>query len=218
MLSVAEFAGAVGVSVARARQLAASGRVRAVKVGSQWVIADSEVNRWRALPSRPMSERVAWTAAAMADGQSVDWLESSERSRLRKRLGSLVESSDPMGQVQAWMRSRGDVSWWHADTDSLPGLADRVRLSGVAIPSAGLSSGGLVEGYLLPGELESLVAEYWLVPAEPGSGEVVGRVSSFVPERVPRLMVAADLADHRRSREVAAAERLIGEVLEERLW
>ena len=218
MLSVSGFADAVGVSVARARQLVAGGQVRAEKVGSQWVIADGEVNRWRALPSRPMSERVAWAAAEMADGQSVDWLESSERSRLRKRLGSLVESSDPVGQIQAWMRSRADISWWHADQESLPELANRVRLSGVANKAAGLSSGGLVEGHVLPGELEALVDEFWLVPAEPGSGEVVVRVSSFVPERVPRLMLAADLADHRGSREVAAAERIIGEVLEERLW
>lgn len=218
MLSVSEFANAAGVSVARARQLAAGGQVQAEKVGSQWVIADGEVNRWKALASRPMSERVAWAAAAMADGLPVDWLESSERSRLRKRLGSLVESSDPVGQVQAWMRSRGEVSWWHADMESLPDLAERVRLSGVANPGAGLSSGGLVEGYVRPGELESLVDEFWLVPADPGSGEVVVRMSSFAPERMPRLMVAADLADHRRSREIAAAERIIDEVLEERLW
>lgn len=52
--------------------------------------------------------------------------------------------------------------------------------------------------------------EFWSVPADPGSGEVAVRVSSSVPERVPRLMLAVDLADHRRSREVAAAERLIG--------
>ena len=218
MMGVSEFAFAAGLSVARARRLAANGQVRAVKVGSQWVIADGEVNRWKAMRSRPMSERIAWAAAAMADGQPVDWLESSERSRLRKRLESLVESSDPVGQVQAWVRSRGEASWWHADAESLPGLAGRVRLSGVANPGAGLSSGGLVEGYVLPGEVESLVDEFWLVPADPGLGEVVVRVSSFVPERVPRLMVAVDLADHRRSREVAAAERIVREVLAERLW
>lgn len=182
------------------------------------MIADGEVSRWKPLLSRPMSERVAWAAAAMADGVPVDWLESSERSRLRKRLGSLVESGDPVGQVQAWMRARGAVSWWYADAESLQVLAERVRLSGVANPGAGLSSGGLVEGYVRPGGADSLAEEFWLVPADPGSGEVVMRVSSWVQERVPRLMVAADLADHRRSREVAAAERIIGEVLEERLW
>ena len=218
MLSVSEFAYAAGISVARARQLAAGGQVRAEKVGSQWVIAGGEVDRWRALPSRPMSERIAWAAAAMADGLSANWLESSERSRLRNRLGSLVESSDPVRQVQAWMRSRGDASWWHADAESLPVLAERALPSGVANPGAGLSSAGLVEGYVRPGELVPLVDEFWLVPADPGSGEVVVRVSGFVQERVPRLMVAADLADHRGSREVSAAERIIGEVLEERLW
>ena len=218
MLSVSEFALAAGVSVARARQLASGGQVRAEKVGSQWVIADGEVDRWKALRSRPMAVRVAWAAAAMADGLPVDWLESSERSRLRKRLNSLLEPNDPVGRVQAWMRLRGDASWWHADKESLPELAKRVRLSGVVNQAAGLSSGGLVEGYVRSGELESLVDEFWLVPAELGSGEVVVRVSAFVPERVPRLMVAADLADHRRSREVAAAERIVGEVLEERLW
>ena len=218
MLSVSDFAAAAGISVARARQLAAGGQVRAEKVGSQWVIADGEVNRWKALPSRPMSERVAWAAAAMADGLPVDWLKSSERSRLRRRLGSLVESSDPVAQVQAWMRSRGEASWWHADVESLPGVAERVRLSGVAYPDAGLSSGGLVEGYVLPDEVKPLVDEFWLVPAEPGAGEVLLRASSFVRDRVPRLMVAADLADHARSREVAVAERIIREVLEEALW
>lgn len=218
MLSVSEFAEAAGVSVARARQLAAGGQVQAEKVGSQWVIADGEVNRWKALRSRPMSERIAWAAAAMADGLPADGLESSERSRLRKRLGTLVESGDPVGHLQAWVRSRGEVSWWHADAESLQGLAERVRLSGVANPGAGLSSGGLVEGYVRPGEVESLVEEFWLVSADPGSGEVVLRVSGFVQERVPRLMVAADLADHRRSREGAAAERIVNEVLEECLW
>lgn len=37
-------------------------------------------------------------------------------------------------------------------------------------------------------------------------------------DRVPRLMVAADLADHRRAREVDAAERMTREVLEDALW
>lgn len=218
MLSVSDFASAAGISVARARQLAAGGQVRAEKVGSQWVIADAEVNRWRALPSRPMAERIAWAAAAMADGLPADWLESSERSRVRRRLSSLVDSSDSVSQVQAWMRSRGHASWWHADVESLPELEKRVRLTGVASADSGLSSGGLVEGYVLPGEVKPLVDEFWLVPAEPGAGEVVLRASGFVRDRVPRLMLTADLADHARAREVGAAERLVREVLEQALW
>lgn len=218
MLSVSEFADATGISVARARQLAAAGQVRAGKIGSQWAIADGEVNRWAALPSRPMAKRVAWAAAAMADGNRAEWLESSERSRLRRRLGSLTDSPNPVAQVQAWMWSRGEVGWWHADAESLPTLAQRVRLSGVSSSGSQISSGGLVEGYVSPGELEALVDEFWLVPADPDQGEVVLRVSDFARDRVPRLMVAADLADHRRSREVVAAERIIREVLEDGLW
>lgn len=218
MLSVSEFAVAAGISVARARQLAAGGQVRANKVGSQWVVADGEVNRWKALPSRPMAERIAWAAAMMGDGLPADWLESSERSRLRRRLNSLSESVDPVRQLQAWMWSRGDASWWHADAESLRDVVQRVRLSGVSTSGSQISSGGLVEGYVSPGELEALVDEFWLVPADPGQGEVVLRVSDFADGPVPRLMTAADLADHRRSREVAAAERIVREVLKDGLW
>lgn len=218
MLSVAEFAAGVGISVARARQLAVAGQVRAEKVGSQWVVADGEVNRWSAMPSRPMVERIAWAAAVMADGGRAGWLDSSERSRLRRRLGSLRDSADPVAQVQAWMWSRGDVGWWHADAESLRDVAQRVRLSGVSSSGSQISSGGLVEGFVSPEELEGLVEEFWLVPADPGQGEVLLRVSDFARDRVPRLMVAADLADHRRSREVDAAERIIRDVLEDGLW
>lgn len=218
MLSVSEFADAAGMSVARARQLASAGQVRAEKIGSQWAIADGELHRWAALPSRPMAERVAWAAAAMADGDRADWLESSERSRLRKRLESLHESPDPVAQVQAWLRARGVVGWWHADIESLSAMAEGVRLSGVSSSGSQISSGGLVEGYVSPGELKPLVGEFWLVPAGPGQGEVVLRVSGFADGPVPRLMVAADLADHRRSREVDAAGRIIREVLRDGLW
>lgn len=218
MRSVPEFAAEVGISVARARQLAVAGRVRAEKVGSQWAIAEAEVNRWTAMPSRPMAERVSWAAAAMADGDPADWLESSERSRLRRRLTSLTDSRDPVARVQAWMWSRGVVGWWHADAESLPELAKRVRLSGVSSLDSRISSGGMLEGYVRPGELEALVDEFWLVPADPGQGEVLLRVSDFGRDRVPRLMVAADLADHRRAREVDAAERVIREVLKDGLW
>ncbi|GAA1750720.1 hypothetical protein [Aeromicrobium alkaliterrae] len=218
MLSVSQFATAASISVARARQLAAGGQVRAEKVGSQWAIADAEVVRWRASLSRPMAERIAWAAAVMADGGRAEWLESSERSRLRKRLNALSEADDAVGQVQAWMRARGAVGWWRADEESLVAIAQRVRVSGVASAQARMSSGGFVEGYVQPSEVKSLVDDFWLVPAERGYGELVLRVSEFARGPVPRLIVAADLADHGRSREAGAAERVVREVVEEGLW
>lgn len=218
MLSVAEFAEASGLSVARARRLASSGQVRAEKVGAQWAIPEREVLRWKALPSRPMVERVAWAAGVMADGGRAEWLESSERSRLRRRLASLERSEDPAGQVAAWMQNRGAQQRWHADADSLKVIARRVRLSGVSSPLSGLSSGGLVEGYVSARDLDPLVEEFWLVPGGPDEGELMLRVSDFSLDRIPRLVVAADLFAHRRAREVGAAERLVRDVMEQALW
>lgn len=217
-MSVADFAGFAGISIARARQVVASGELRAAKIGSRWEIPDAEALRWSALPSRPMAERIAWAAADIADGGNAEWVHSSERSRVRKRLTTLVQSGNAVAQVQAWMRSRAVAGWWRADAESLPAIGQRVNLSGVARAGLRRAPHELVEGFVKPAEVAALVNEFRLAPADPGRGEVLLRVSEFARRDVPRLMVAADLADHGRSRDIRAAEVLVKEVLEGRSW
>lgn len=159
MLSVSEFAAEVGISSPSPEpaSLPWPADCEPRKSGSQWAIAEAEVSRWTALPSRPMAERVSWAP------------ELPDRFARRDRSAPGV------------MRSRGVVGWWHADAESLSELAPRVRFPGVSSPCSRLSSGGLVEGYVRPDGLEALVDEFWSVPADPGQGEVVSRVSDFAP-------------------------------------
>ena len=233
-ISVAEAAKRLGVGVARVHHRIADGSLPAERVGSQWVIDEAllppvlESSR----SGRPLSERSAWALLALSHGDQhmLDVLASSERARTWERLKRLLAESGPDGALsedhvratalllRSLLRKRAERRLYRASPRDLPDLRDddRIVLSGLSHSRSGIASGDVVEGYVVVDSLDGLVNDYVLtrVSAEK-SASVVLHVGSTLPgggDDMAPLLVAADLAEHRRPREEARAAELVREI------
>lgn len=200
----------MGVSVGRARRLAAEGRVRARLIGGRWLI-DAASLPSAPRRSRPMSPRMAWALVVLSDGGRPDWVEPRESYRLRRALERLAADAAPELLLRSWLASRAERRRLSAaDAQALRADA-RMILAGVSDERAGLSAAGDVEGYVQAGDADAVIRDHLLIDAGPGA-DVVLHVSPLLPEvPVPLLLVAADLADHDGPRELARARDLIGD-------
>ena len=207
-VSVPEAARMMGVSVARARRLAAEGRIHARIVGGRWLVdAASLPSALRR--SRPMSPRMAWALVVLSDGARPDWVEPRESYRLRRALERLAADDEPELLLRSWLASRAERRRLSApDAKALRSDA-RVLLSGLSDERAGLSAAGDVEGYVGADDADAVIRDHLLIDAGP-SADVVLHVSPLLPGvPVPLLLVAADLAEHDGPRELARARELI---------
>jgi excisionase family DNA binding protein len=235
-VSVAQAAQRLGVGVARVHQRIADGSLSAERIGSQWVVEESSLTAVAESrgPGRPLSERSVWAlvAVSLLDHQWVDELAPSERSRARDRLRRLLASSSSglapsEAQVQAvaasirsLFRNRADQRSYRASPRDLPALrADpRIALSGLSHPRSAIASADLVEGYVSASDIDAEVEDLVLSPASSGrDANVILRVVAehaypAIHGDVPLLLVAADLADHRRPREETRAAELLREI------
>jgi hypothetical protein len=209
-VSVPEAARMMGVSVGRARRLAAEGRVRARLVGGRWLVDAAS------LPSAPrrsrsMSPRMAWALVVLSDGGKPDWVEPRESYRLRRALGRLAADDEPELLLRSWLASRGERRRLSAADASALRADARMVLSGLSDERAGLSAAADVEGYVRAADADAVIRDHLLIDAGP-SVDVVLHVSPLFPEvPVPLLLVAADLADHDGPRQLARARDLIGD-------
>lgn len=209
-VSVAEAARLMGVSVGRARRLAAEGRIRARLVGGRWLV-DAASLPSAPRRSRPMSPRMAWALVLQSGGHRPDWVEPREAYRLRRALERLAGDDAPELLLRSWLAARGDRRRLSAPDVQVLRADARVVLSGLSDERAGLSAAGDVEGYVLADNADALIRDHLLIDAGP-SADVVLHVSPLLPEvPVPLLLVAADLADHDGPRELARARELIGD-------
>ena len=209
-VSVPQAAQIMGVSVARARRLAADGRLHARLVGGRWLI-DAASLPSAPRRSRPMSPRMAWALVALSDGGRPDWVGPRESYRLRRALNRLAADDEPELLLRSWLAARAERRRLSAsDVQALRADA-RVILAGVSDERAGLSAAGDVEGYVQVGDADVVIRDHLLIEAE-SSADVVLHVSPRLPEApVPLLLVAADLADHDGPRELARAREFIGD-------
>jgi excisionase family DNA binding protein len=219
-LSVAEAAKRLGVGVPRVHQRIADGSLRAERIGSQWVVDELSLLRVaeRKSAGRPLSVRSAWALIALAGGEkdALADLAPVERARAKARLEELFafvakppKSEEDVrriaGVLRSWFRSRASRELYRAASADLPGLREDVRwaaLGGLSAAASGIGAGDLVEGYLAEADAKSLSEDFLLVPAERDANVVV----HVLPEgrrAYPdsRLMLAADLAEHRGPRE-----------------
>jgi hypothetical protein len=91
-------------------------------------------------------------------------------------------------------------------------LADaRLVHSGVSDPRSELSAADAAEGYVRANQLADLVADYLLLEASDGRGNVVLHVSERPVAAVSSLLLAADLAEHMSPREDRRAAELVRE-------
>jgi excisionase family DNA binding protein len=238
LIAVPEAAHRLGVGVARIHQRIADGSLPAQRLGSRWVIDESALPpvAERRLPGRPLSERSAWAliAAGQADESALANLAANERGRTQGRLSRLL-SLEPVGEesaeaevrelaqiLRSWLRNRARRQLWRAAGRDLPDLRvdDRIILSGLSDPRSGIASGDLVEGYAASDHVEDLVQDYLLIEASPSSPANV--IIHVLPARrehvadIGPLLLAADLAEHRRPREEARAVELLRELADRR--
>lgn len=218
-LNPAEAAQRLKISERRVRTLLREGRIPAQRVSGRWVIDESDVSRYRpGTPAgRPLSERSAWQLIRharnlAAHGVKDPDLSPVERHRLNQRLRRLQESPDPLVLVCSLLAKRAEkVELASTPADIAEMREDpRLRLSGVSHPESGLLSNSEVEAYVSRKDFEALIRDWYLV--RPGSGQranVLLHVAEDVPEELPPLVVAADLAERRGVREQEAAREII---------
>ncbi len=210
-VSVGQAADALGVSERRVRQLILAGRLRARKVGREWLVDGAS------LPAgprrgRPMSVAVAWAFVAdipPAEGAQAMWRRRSRRARL---------SQDPVPELllASWVASRGRRDLFVGREPARVLDDARVVRSGVSDPRSGLSAADLAEGWVREVDLPAVRHEHLLRPASGGYSVVLHVAPAGVRlpvEPVPLLLLAADLTDHEGPREVARARDLIRQAL-----
>lgn len=209
-LTVQDYARRAGLTERRVRALAQAGKLHARKLGRQWVIPAREVVAARAAV-RPMTP-----ANSLALSR---WLEGAPASpklahRFRGMRNRMIHEGSPEALLRAWMAQRADQRWYSAQPEDLTDLRSdrRFQPSGISNSGAGLLSGGEAEGYASLSDLGGLMADYLLVEAAPLQGNVLLRVADLAGP-VPAAYVAVDLLDRGGPREVAAARRLIRQVL-----
>jgi excisionase family DNA binding protein len=245
LLSLPEAARRLGVNESRVRQRITAGSLRAEKVGGRWLLDDADLTDASERPvGRPLSAHSAWALVAVAEAladpnhaasRAVDLMAAPvARSRARARLRNYCEravrslaADNEAGVAQGarelrhLLRNRAERALYSASPVDLDDLRadDRLSLSGLSHPEAGIASGGVVEGYLRRHHLGPLVEDYLLVGAakESEANVFLHVVDEDDPERWASLheafgnwlVLAADLAEHRRPREEARALELV---------
>ncbi len=208
-ITVPEVAEVLGVSARRVRQLIDAGRLRARRVGRQWLVDGASLPTGPRR-SRPMSVRVAW--AFLAGDEPTD---PAAARRWHQRRRRLADDPEPESVLASWVASRGERL---ALAGREPGavVADsRLVRSGLSDPRAQLSAADLAEGWVSAADLDMFCRDHLLRPttATPSVVVHVAPATITVLGPVPLLLLAADLADHHQPRPTARARDLIGQAL-----
>ncbi len=221
-VSVSEAAQRLDLGSQRVRALIADGRLRARRVGNQYVLEASEVASFRQrerVSGRPLGARSAWWVLAQLSGRPNAVVVSPRTYyRVRELLGSAeqlvraLSASEPRSQRHAWRVLPSDLEKLRRDSRIvLTGMAADEHLIDVSYQP---DLDGL-DAYVSESQLAAL--DRGLMPVK-GSREpnLVLRVpngGSWVLDesRAPFAVVAADLLDHRDERVRRSARRaLIG--------
>lgn len=204
---MSEVAARLGVSIQRVHAMLHAGELDGRQVSGVWLLDEAQLLKPRKL-GRPMSAWVAW--AAVLGASDASWLSQPERSRLSRRLCRLHEDPNAPQLLSTWLAARAEpVNLSAPEPDALHDDPDLVP-SGISDPRSGMSGGHGSEFYAQPGTLQHVIRKHLLV--EDPAGQVRLREAPLSLEApVPLLLLAADLADRGRSREMRRAAELIQE-------
>lgn len=154
-----------------------------------------------------MSQAVAWSILASEQPD----LGPEAAYRWRQRRNRLVHDHEPEHLLASWVASRASRQVFQSrDAEALLDDPRFVR-SGLSDERAGIASGGLVEGYVSLDDLHRVRRQYLLRPGGSGSNVVLHVAPELPPSPVPMLVLAADLAEHDKPRELARARDMIHE-------
>jgi hypothetical protein len=210
IIGAPEFARRAGISERRVQQLIASGRIKASKVSSRWIIEESELLKRRPV-GRPMSPRMARALISAISGEEIqENYDPSELRRIRLQVDELRSSPQPAELLSSWLAKRAEKMELAAKSSDLHLLNDEplIIASGVSDPKNGISDSNYFEGYVEKKNLPLLKKKYGLIPSS--KPNVVLRVAPKpIPIGIKKGYSIADLAEHNESR----AERKLIEIL-----
>lgn len=205
-VSVHQAADAIGVTDRRVRQLITDGRIRARRVGSQWLVDGAS------LPSAPRRGR------PLSPANAARLLVSSEPprthvSRWRTRRERLLDDPDRASLLASWAASRAKRMLF--TTREPAGVLDdpAVVRSGISDSRSGISAADVAEAYVRAGDLEQVRRRHLLRPATGQANVILHVGDDLPPSPVPLLLLCADLAEHDGTRAQARANALILEAL-----
>lgn len=213
-IPASEAAHSLGLSIQRVRALVAEGNLPGQKVAGRWFVDRASVERrrrGRKLSGRPFSPAHAWGLIALAEGGHADWLDSSNRSRLRRRLReqSMQDIQPALARRARRLEFRAhasDLSRIEAERDVVRGgasAASEHRLE-IVVP-------GVLEAYVPARRLSQLQRRYRLQPS--ADANVILRVVdgpwpfSSGQHIAPRLAAALDLFENDDERSHRAGQR-----------
>lgn len=169
LLSVAEAASRLKVHPSRVRAMAQAQQLDAEKIAGRWLIHRPSIERRldsRIGDGRPYSPANAWALLCLAEGERVDWVSSSVRSRLRRNL-----RSDGLHALAPRLRSRAEVMKLRGHPSALRRIAsepDVVESGANAAQQHGIDirPSEELEAYVPRQLVHEIVAKYYLEPSD----------------------------------------------------
>ncbi len=219
-VGTAESARRLGVSVRRVQHLIQAGHLKAESVSGRYLVDEESLDllaeRRRPSHVRALSRRVAWGAAALADGAQALWLTGSERSRLRARLRDW--DADPDTWTTRLRLREGSRARFRAGDHQVSALLDDVRVARSGVAARDLVTdavGGRADVRVwVPSTAvrDEVARRYGLLSSDVGNvtlsvADVDGLVALGAGGDAYRLIVGADLLElaDARSRHAGAA-------------
>lgn len=216
MKRVAEFAKAKGMSRGRAYALVRSGALPAQVLDDGSLILDEAAMAWIPKKSRPLSASMAWSLLQMLGHEKSVALRDAERARMKRYIAAIAAAESPARELAEKVSARAELREFSAHQDDLDDLRSdaRVVLSGIGAAGSGMNSGNVVEGYVNPAAVDGLIRDYLLKERQSGNVRLrVSAVSLGSDSQCGKALIAADLADWGRARELREADRIVHELL-----
>ena len=230
-VGVQEAAERLQIGQHRVRALILSGALRADLIGGRYIVDEPSLElleaKTRPANVRSFSRRVAWAAAALADGHRPGWLSQPELSRLRGRMDAA--GIDPDTWIARMKRRASERTTYRAGDAVISSLRHDQRLTTSGASATNLASDRQIEASrvqlwcLTTAERDQVVAAYGLLASAQGNtevrvAEVPGLTKLGVEGNAFRLVVAADLLDGEDARARSAGRTLLEATLREHRW
>lgn len=209
----------LGISQRQVERLARAGELTVTRtVGGALLLDGGSVHRWAQRhrhQGRPWSAATAWAALTLLSGARVDWLSPPALSRLRHRLRSSdaseltwrVRRRAAVHRMQGWGEDTGLL---HTGVSALrdPELSALFELSPVTRGT---------DGYVRARELSAVATALGLVDDVAGNTlvRVVPDDAGYALDRVLTAAVAVDLTESLDTRESAAGQRVLQQLLDD---